>query len=128
MARREIRGRAAFEAASEDHAHSGFLHRPSRCEMNGRCEAGYKLPAWDADCKKCGCGPGDRCALAVIAEQRELKQLREFVNWVDSWVSNPVGAYSVAALDGLFGMTRDKIATLTPAQSQASETKGGGAS
>ncbi len=44
----------------------------------------------------------------------EIARLRDFVNWVDSWVSNPVGSYSVSALDGLFGMTRDRIAELTP--------------
>lgn len=44
--------------------------------------------------------------------ESENTRLRELVAWVDSWVSNPVGAYSVAALDGLFGMTRDKIAAL----------------
>lgn len=38
---------------------------------------------------------------------------RNFVSWVDSWVSNPAGSYSTAALDGLFGMTRDKIAALS---------------
>jgi hypothetical protein len=42
----------------------------------------------------------------------EIERLREFVGWVESWVSNPVGSYSVAALDGLFSMTRDRIAVL----------------
>ena len=45
-------------------------------------------------------------------ENAEKERLQEFVNWVDSWVSNPVGSYSVSALDGLFGMTRDRIAKL----------------
>ena len=44
--------------------------------------------------------------------QAEIERLRAFVGWVDSWVSNPVGSYSVSALDGLFGMTRDKITHL----------------
>jgi hypothetical protein len=45
--------------------------------------------------------------------EAEIERLREFVSWVDAWVSNPVRAYSVSALDGLFGMTRDRIAALT---------------
>ena len=35
--------------------------------------------------------------------------LLEALQFVDTWVSKPVGAYSVAALDGLFLMTRDRI-------------------
>lgn len=67
-------------------------------------------------------GPGERdrepsnkrvkeLAETILASQ-ETQRLREFVDWVDSWVSNPVGSYSVSALDSLFGMTRDKIAAL----------------
>ena len=41
----------------------------------------------------------------------------EVLKWVETWVNNPVGAYSVQALDGLFSMTRERIAAL----SQASE-------
>ena len=51
----------------------------------------------------------------------ENERLRAFVGWVDSWVSNPVGGYSVSALDGLFGMTRDKIARLNVDEQLASE-------
>lgn len=43
----------------------------------------------------------------------EIARLRFFVEWVDSIVSNPVSSYSVHALDGLFGMTRDRIAALS---------------
>lgn len=42
----------------------------------------------------------------------QIERLRSVVSWVDSWVSNPVGAYSVAALDGLFSQAREKIASL----------------
>ena len=42
----------------------------------------------------------------------EIERLRDFVRWVDAWVSYPVGAYSVSTLDGLFCMTRDRIAEL----------------
>lgn len=45
-------------------------------------------------------------AAALIERQAEV------IRWVEAWVTNPVGAYSVSALDGLFGMTRDKIAAL----------------
>lgn len=45
----------------------------------------------------------------------KLEQAQAVIDWIDSWVSNPVGSYSVSALDGLFGMTRDKIATLSSA-------------
>ena len=42
----------------------------------------------------------------------QIERLRDFVSWVDIWVSNPVGSYSVHSLDGLFGITRDKIEAL----------------
>lgn len=54
----------------------------------------------------------------------EIKRLRAFVDWVDSWVSNPVTSYSVYALDGLFGLTRHKLAALTPAQPSPIATAG----
>lgn len=75
------------------------------------CEGGVKFP-YRGVCPECKASPGDRCPKAVLREQQELCDLRDFVGWVESWVSNPVGAYSVSALDGLFGMTRDKIAAL----------------
>lgn len=53
----------------------------------------------------------------------ENLRLRACLGWVESWVSHPVGSYSVSALDGLFGMTRDKIAALRAyQQSQPSPT------
>ena len=48
----------------------------------------------------------------IDAGAKEIERLREFVSWVDTWVSNPASAYSTDALNGLFGMTRDKIAAL----------------
>jgi hypothetical protein len=44
--------------------------------------------------------------------QGEIDRLREFAAWIETWVSNPAGGYSTAALDGLFGMTRDRLAAL----------------
>lgn len=49
---------------------------------------------------------------AVKDDETVVEALRDFVAWVDTWVSNPVGAYSVDALNGLFGMARDRIAAL----------------
>lgn len=43
---------------------------------------------------------------------KEVQQLRLFAGFVESVVANPVGAYSVSALDGIFGLMRDKIAAL----------------
>lgn len=43
-----------------------------------------------------------------------IEELERVVGWVESWVENPVGAYSVYALDGLFRTTREKIAALQP--------------
>ena len=44
---------------------------------------------------------------------KEVQQLRLFAGFVESVVSNPVGAYSTPALEGIFGLMRDKIAALT---------------
>lgn len=55
---------------------------------------------------------------AVGEDVGTILQLREFAGWVDAWVSNPVGAYSVHALDGLFRMTREKLAALSPSHSE----------
>ena len=43
---------------------------------------------------------------------RERDVLRDFTNWVDVWVSNPVDAYSVIALDVLFDMARGRLTTI----------------
>lgn len=50
--------------------------------------------------------------MARDSAERALREAREVIQWVGTWVSNPVGSYSVHALDGLFRMTRDKIAAL----------------
>lgn len=76
-----------------------------------KCHAGVEFES-GKPCPKCHAKLGEVCWPGINADLLELARLREFVGWVDSWVSNPVGAYSVSALDGLFGMTRDKIASL----------------
>lgn len=45
--------------------------------------------------------------------RQEAKELRDFVAWVDTWVSNPIGSYSYPALAGLFSQAKEKIAILT---------------
>jgi hypothetical protein len=49
---------------------------------------------------------------AVLPRETGESELREFADWVETWVSNPVGAYSTMALDGLFGVARNKLAAL----------------
>lgn len=51
-------------------------------------------------------------AAHLVKAANSHDQLMDFVSWIDCWVSNPVGSYSVSALDGLFDMTRDRIAAL----------------
>jgi hypothetical protein len=52
---------------------------------------------------------------AILSDrENEITRLRTFVGWVDSWVSNPVGSYSTVGLEGLFALTRDKLAELEP--------------
>lgn len=44
------------------------------------------------------------------------QRLWDFVRFVESWIGNPASSYSTDALEGLFGMTRDKIGALVEAQ------------
>jgi hypothetical protein len=44
---------------------------------------------------------------------RKVDDLKAIISWVDTWVSNPAQSYSHDALNGLFGMTRDRIAALS---------------
>lgn len=46
---------------------------------------------------------------ALIIERNALKA---FAEWIATWVNSPAGAFSTDALDGLFGMTRDRLARL----------------
>ena len=41
-----------------------------------------------------------------------VEQLQDFADWVDCWVSNPATSYSVYAIEGLFDMTRTKLAIM----------------
>jgi len=43
---------------------------------------------------------------------RERDVLRDFANWVDACVSNPVDMYSVIALDVLFDMARGRLTAI----------------
>lgn len=55
-------------------------------------------------------------AISALLDERDA--LVDFASWVDSWVSNPVTSYSVDALDGLFGLTRDRLEALSRAGRQ----------
>lgn len=41
--------------------------------------------------------------------EASLREAVEVIGWIDAWVSNPVGSYSVSALSGLFSVTRERI-------------------
>ena len=41
-----------------------------------------------------------------------VAELEFVLGWVETWVSNPASTYSTDALNGLFGMTLDKISAL----------------
>jgi hypothetical protein len=56
-------------------------------------------------------------AIRGTAEAR-VKELEDFVGWIDTWVSNPAGSYSLHALDGLFAATRERTAALPTAQQE----------
>ncbi len=56
----------------------------------------------------------ERAHEAWLAAERRIEELESVIGWVDSWVSNPVGSYSVYALAGLFSATCDKIAAAVP--------------
>lgn len=68
---------------------------PAICQLFDK----YGEPFFDADAN----------AAFIVKAANNHEALIDFMRWVDSWVSNPVGSYSVDALDGLFGMTRDRI-------------------
>lgn len=82
-----------------------------------KCHAGVEFPQ-GKPCPKCGAGLGDVCWPGINQDLHDVKKLRDFVAWVDTWVSNPAASYSTSALDGLFGMTRDRIAALSPQESR----------
>lgn len=83
----------------------GPLHAATR-ERNYAKAAEYQSYIDTIDAALCG------DAAQPIA--KELATLRDFAGWVDTWISNPVGSYSVNALDGLFRMTREKLFALAP--------------
>ena len=61
-----------------------------------------------------GTGDDVQCVHVDFAreQQAEIERMRAFIDWLDGWVSKPIGAYSAIALDGFFVMARDKIAAL----------------
>lgn len=85
-----------------------------------KCHAGVELPP-KGNCPQCGAGLGDVCWPGINNDLHELNKLRDFVKWIDTWVSNPASSYSTDALQGLFGMTRDRIALLSQPRDGASQ-------
>ncbi len=77
-----------------------------------KCHAGVEFSA-GRPCPKCGAGLGEVCWPGINNDLQGLKRYQDFAQWVGTWVSKPVGSYSVTALKGLFGMTRDKLAALS---------------
>jgi hypothetical protein len=76
-----------------------------------KCHGGVEFPN-GKPCPKCGAKLGEVCWPGINRDLADVKKLRDFANWVEAWVSHPASSYSVSALDGLFGMTRDRIAFL----------------
>lgn len=73
------------------------------------------------------CGTWDAATMQRVVETAETLardagkavpgEEREFVRWVETWVSKPVGSHSVMDLNVLFAEAREKIAALLrPAQ------------
>jgi hypothetical protein len=56
---------------------------------------------------------------APSPSEDDLIAAREFIDWVDTWVSNHVSQYSFDALDGLFSMTRHRIAAIRSERKRA---------
>ena len=54
----------------------------------------------------------ERLNSRIVELLRERDVLRDFANWVDAWVSNPVDTYSVIALDVLFDMARGRLTAI----------------
>lgn len=80
-----------------------------------KCHAGVELPPYPGACPKCGAEGQDVCWPGINQDLEDLKKLRDFAAWVETWVSNPAASYSTSALDGLFGITRDRLAAVSPA-------------
>lgn len=90
------------------------------CGKDGHALNSVNCPVHGAECRPCWTIDGFReCPeyTELHAERSRLRSenaaFREIITWVDCWVSNPASSYSIMALDGLFGMTRDKIAAIT---------------
>ncbi|MDI3563523.1 hypothetical protein [Bradyrhizobium sp. Arg816] len=112
-----------------------------REQTERRTPAQRERPFYGAQCQtypNCsgGCGLGctkehataayDESAALITAAVKERDELfeevlrlealvekqRSCIDWISTWVSQPAGNFSVYALDGLFGMARDRIASL----------------
>lgn len=66
-------------------------------------------------CQGCYRNVMDEAADEIARLRREKTALVGFVNWIETWATGCASAYSLHAIDGLFGMTRDRIAALRSA-------------
>jgi hypothetical protein len=55
-----------------------------------------------------------RLRVASRSQTDLVEKQRSLIDWISTWVSQPIGAFSTAALDGLFSMARDRISSLDP--------------
>jgi hypothetical protein len=51
-------------------------------------------------------------------------EIELFVDWVECWVTLPVSAFSHAALEGIFSMTRDRIKDIKARPNQSLNIRG----
>jgi len=86
-------------------------------DANCSCSGFERSSCHNSRAIECHCGKDGHALNSINCPVHgkivEIEKLRDFVRWVDTWVSNPAASYSTSALDGMFGMTRDRIAALS---------------
>ena len=105
----------ALEATESERAHHAMTAGCLRTDLEYANAEIAKLKAAFNDAANAAVessGIAGEACIRAAARDAEIARLREIVNYVDSWISNPVSAYSVYALDGLFSSAREKIAAL----------------
>lgn len=117
----------ALRLCPEPKARTVLVHQPAPASAPSCCGVDRFFCRTPCEhCKHSGCDAFDeyerKAALRARAQPCQCGELRDFAAWVDTWVSNQAGAYSVHALDGLFGMARDKIAALAATAPRSGES------
>ena len=95
-----------------------------------KCHAGVEFPS-GKPCPKCNANLGEVCWPGINADLLKLAQLRKAMEGIQTIAECAlVGPKrdQESNLSSIATYARAALATLTPAQSQASENKGGGAS